>query len=155
MCARTPRPSRSQYGVLAGLRVKLIHGLSGTNERPTSVPTPLHEAIAFHDDVRGSQTRGKLIPPSAPGFANRSLRSQLRLAGQASLIARFARSYAWQARLQTRGAKASVREGCPAKLPRQRRSAKADLDKMPSRRVVWKDERIIREVLAACKDNGT
>jgi hypothetical protein len=39
--------SRSQYGVLAGLRVKLIHGLARTNERPTSVPTPRQEHICF------------------------------------------------------------------------------------------------------------
>jgi hypothetical protein len=39
--------SRSQYGVLAGLRVKLIHGLARTNERPTSLPTPRDEDTCF------------------------------------------------------------------------------------------------------------
>jgi hypothetical protein len=44
---RGDRENRLPYGVLAGLRVKLIHGLSRTIEMPTSMPTPYDEHTCF------------------------------------------------------------------------------------------------------------
>ena len=46
-CALGRVASRSQYGVLAGLRVKLIHGLARTIAMPTSVPPPRKQDTCF------------------------------------------------------------------------------------------------------------
>src|SRR5437762_11684022 len=52
--------SRSQYGVLAGLRVQLVFGLLAPLRGRPLRSVAAHSS-AFHDNVGASQTRGKLV----------------------------------------------------------------------------------------------